>query len=182
VKWTSDDKRATLSVMVDLGEQVGFTGTHQRMNCITVYTFRFNDRLWYASQYTFGQEVNGSCITAGKNAPWYGSDQYLFYKMNEKWTAGLRVELVRDQEGARIAGIGNVLLPDTGWDGKPGFGGTFSNVSLGLNWRPHPNFLVRPEARWDWYGGPANTVAELPFVTHSSRSQYTAAIDLVTTF
>jgi len=182
VKWASDDKRASLSVMVDLGEQIGFTGTHERTNCIVVYTFRFNDRLWYASQYTFGQEVNGSTITPGQNAAWYGSDQYLFYKMNEKWTAGLRIECVRDEDGARIAGIGGLLGTDMGWQGAPGFGGTFSNLSLGLNWRPHPNFLLRPEARWDWYGGAPNPAGQLPFDHFTSRGQYTAAIDLVTTF
>jgi len=183
VKWASDDKRAALSVMVDTGPQVGFTpGNHDRTSCIMVYTFRFNDRWSYASQYTFGQEVNGSTVNPGQNAQWYGSDQYLFYKLNEKWTAGLRIECVRDEDGSRIAGIGNLLGTDMGWKGKPGFTGTFSNLSLGLNWRPHPNFLLRPEARWDWYGGSANPAGELPFDNLTSRSQYTFAIDLLTTF
>ena len=59
-------------------------------------------------------------------------------------------ELFRDQDGSRVAGIGNV---NYGWPAAPGFAGTFTEVTLGLNWHPHPNFIVRPEARWDCYSG-----------------------------
>ena len=53
-----------------------------------------------------------------------------FYKLNSKWSTGLHYEWVRDEDGARIAGIGNVVLPVHGWDGKPGFTGSFHDLSL----------------------------------------------------
>jgi hypothetical protein len=102
--------------------------------------------------------------------------------LTEKWSFGLRYEWVRDNDGARVAGIGNVLLTDRGWDGLPGFAGAFNDLSLGLNWRPNKNIVLRPEVRWDWYDGPTNIGGELPYGNGTSREQFTTACDLIVTF
>jgi hypothetical protein len=182
IKWATEDKRATLSMMLDAGREIGFTGVHERTSLINVCTYRLNDRLQYASQYTVGQEDGGSVVRPGRNAPWYGSEQMLIYKLNPKLSAGVRYEWVRDQEGSRIAGIGNLLETDKGWLGQPGFAGSFQDLSLGLNYRPNGNIVVRPELRWDWYDGPANPAGQLPFNDFQSRNQMTAAMDLLVTF
>jgi hypothetical protein len=177
LRWTSDDKRQNLSLLVDTGDQVGFTGLHQRNQVFVVYTNDLTKKIQYGAQYNIGQETNGSFVTPGQNANWYGTEQLLTYKLNQKWSAGLRYEWVRDEEGSRIAGIGNLLGTDRGWRGLPGFTGSFQDVSLGLNYRPGLNWVVRPEVRWDMYDGPAN-----PFGNFDRSAQFTFACDLIVTF
>lgn len=182
VKWTSDDKRGNLSIMSDNGRQNGFTGQHDRNSLISVFTYKLNTKLYYGSQYTIGQEKNGSVAHRGQNANWYGTEQLFTLKLNDKWTSGLRYEWVRDEGGARVAGVGNVLLTDRGWDGLPGCAGSYQDVSLGLNYRPHPNFLFRPEVRWDFYNGDPNSSGQLPYDSHTRTSQFTTAMDMIFTY
>lgn len=182
VKWASDDKRSAISVMVDTGPTVTFTGFHDQTSVIMVLTHQFNERFWSGTQVTVGGEANGSALTAGQDDAWYGFEQIFTYKLNPKWSAGVRYEWVQDNEGSRIAGIGNVLGTNKGWSGTPGFAGSFSDLSLGLNYRPHPNFVLRPEVRWDWYHGPANPAGQLPFGDLAHSSQFTAGLDLLFTF
>jgi hypothetical protein len=183
-RWVSDDKRSTLSAMVDTGREEGFTKTNnQRDSVIMVFTHEVTQKLGYAAQYTFGQELNGSFVTRGAtDADWWGTDQYLFYKINPQWSAGVRYELVCDEDGSRIAGIGGRDETQYGWKGAPGFAGTFQALTLGANWRPHPNLVFRPEIRWDWYGGSRNVADQLPFDDGAEASQFTAAVDLLFTF
>ena len=127
-------------------------------------------------------------MTPGADDSWYGTEQQFIYKLNSAWSAGLRYEWVRDNGGARIAGVGDILGTDKAWLAAPGFSGAFSDLSLGLNWRPHPNFTLRPEVRWDWYAGPNNPNANpsmpavLPFGRRRHASQFTIATDLIFTF
>jgi hypothetical protein len=183
-RWASDDKKTTLSLMVDTGEQIGFTGLHERDSLFIVFTQQLTEKLQYASQYTLGQEIHGSFVEPGKDDQWFGTEQMLIYKLNPKWSAAVRYEWVYDSGGARMAGIGNALLTDRGWDGPPGFTGSFHDVTLGLNYRPHPNFVFRPEVRWDAYDGPRNPDATmpLPYGNHQRSSQFTTAMDLIITF
>jgi hypothetical protein len=138
--------------------------------------------LQYGSQYNIGQETNGSVVTPGQNADWYGTEQMITFQINKKWAAGIRYEWVRDEEGSRVAGIGNVMLSDRGWDGLPGCAGSYSDLTLGLNYRPNLNWVVRPEVRWDSYNGLPNAAGQLPYGNHQRSSQCTFACDLMVTF
>ena len=182
VKYAGDDKRSNLSLMVDAGPQWGFAGLHDRTSVIAVYTYQFTERFQYGSQYTVGIEKNGSVVHTGQDASWYGTEQLFTYKLNPKWSAGLRYEWVRDNDGSRVAGVGNALNTDRGWDGLPGCAGAYNDLSLGLNYRPHPNFVLRPEVRWDWYDGLPNSANQLPFGNHTQRDQFLADVDLIVTF
>jgi hypothetical protein len=185
LKWTSSDKKQTLSLMTDTGPQIGFTGLHERDSVYIVYTNQVTEKLQYATQIDAGQEKNGSFVTPGQNANWYGLEEVLIYKLNPKWSVGARYEWVCDEEGSRIAGIGNALLTDRGWDGPPGFAGNFHDVTLGLNWRPHPNIVFGPEVRWDAYDGPRNETdptRPYPFGNHQRTSQFTFATNMIVTF
>ena len=93
VKRASDDKRSNLSVMVDAGPQVGFTGVHDRTNVIAVYTYQLTERFMYGSQYTAGIEKHGSVIHPGHDASWYGTEQLFTYKLNDKWSAGSAIRM-----------------------------------------------------------------------------------------
>ncbi len=183
VKWASEDKKSSLSVMVDAGPTMTFAGFHDVDECIMVYTHQFTERFWSGTQITVGRENDGSVINNNtQDDQWYGFEQMFTYKLNPKWSAGLRYEWVQDNQGSRVAGIGNVLGTDRAWTGKPGFAGAFSDLSLGLNYRPHPNFTFRPEVRWDWYSGSPNSLNQLPFDDFQHSSQFTAAMDMIFTF
>ncbi|NMC19384.1 MAG: outer membrane beta-barrel protein, partial [Thermogutta sp.] len=106
-------------------------------------------------------------------------NQYFIYTINPCWSAAMRVEWLRDDDGARVAGPGNI--PGVRAFSGRGFAGDFYNVTLGLNWRPTPNWLVRPEIRWDWYDGPAGPTG-LPFDGGNRDDQFTAAIDATLLF
>ena len=56
------------------------------------------------------------------------------------------------------------------------------SLTFGLNWRPHPNFVLRPELRYDWYDGTTNLQGVLPYNNGNSSTQLTLAVDLIVTF
>ncbi len=91
-------------------------------------------------------------------------------------------EWVRDNDGSRIFGVGNILGTDRGWNGQPGMAGGYNDLSLGLNYRPHPNCVFRPEVRWDWYDGVPNAAGQLPFNDETKREQFLFAVDMILTF
>ncbi len=124
----------------------------------------------------------GLAWPAASGFGWYGVCQWLTYKINDKWSAGMRAEWVRDDDGSRIGGLGNYIGSDKGWLGLPGFAGNFYDISLGLNYRPCPNLVLRPEVRWDWYEGTTNLAGELPFDNGNDDDQFLVATDMIFTF
>ena len=107
----------------------------------------------------------------------------MLYKIDSRWSAGMRIEWFRDDDGTRVMGLCN--LPDAkGWLGAPGYAGNFTELTVGLNWKPRANMILRPELRWDWYGGPPNPNGPYPypFDDGTSMTQFTAACDFVVTY
>jgi hypothetical protein len=180
-KWACDCKRTTLSLMVDVGPEDP-AGVQTRTSAFLVLTHRIDESLQYAMQYTYGQQEGVSTYTAGQNAEWYGICQWLTYTIDPKWSAGARLEWMRDDDGARVVGLGTILGSTAGSTLLPGFAGDFYDLSFGLNYRPNGNFLFRPEVRWDWYDGTTNLGGDLPFDDGNSNSQFTMAMDLIVTF
>ena len=175
VKYASDDKRTNVSLMVDTGDYDP-AGNLNRTGVYMVYSYKLNDKLNYAIQGTVGADEGGA--PSGETAQWYGIAQWLTWKINDRWSAGARFEGMRDDDGTKIYGIGNVLGSDKGWLAPPGFAGNFYDMTVGLNWRPNANIVFRPEVRWDWYDG----VGDLPFDNGAESNQFTAAMDLIVTF
>mgnify|MGYP001575547381 CR=1 FL=1 len=59
-------------------------------------------------------------------------------------------------------------------------GGTFSSLTVGLNYKPFENVRIRPELRWDWTDfnlGPLSA-----FDDASDNNQFTAAFDVILSF
>jgi hypothetical protein len=176
-KWHKE-REISLSWMIDVGPQDP-AGQNQQYVYSLVFQKQLNAKLVYAFEQVMGGTENGNLYVPGGYAKWYGLDQYLIYTINPCWSAGARVEWFRDQEGSRVAGVGNV---NYGWPAAPGFAGTFSEVSLGLNWTPNPNVRIRPECRWDGYSGSTNLQGQLPFGDGSRSSQFLFATDLIISF
>ncbi|NQT40669.1 MAG: porin [Planctomycetes bacterium] len=182
IKWNSCDKRTSLAWGVSSGRQgFPFDDTNR-----FVYSFvlqrEVTKKLKYVLVHNLGQEDWSPAVgAAGQDgAEWYGINQYFLYQLNKKWAANLRVEWLRDDDGARIAGPGN--LPGVRAWNSGGFAGNFWGITSGLSWRPCPNVTIRPEARWDWYDGLALGPDAAPFGDGTSKSQFTAAVDLIVTF
>jgi len=177
MKWHNDEHKVSLSLMTDIGPQDA-AADNQYVYAL-VFKKNFSEKLLYAFEQVFGGTENVSSTQPGGYAKWYGLDQYLIYTLNPCWSAGARVEFFRDQNGSRVAGVGNA---NYGWMAAPGFAGTFTEATLGLNWHPHPNFVVRPELRWDAYSGSTNLQGQLPFGDGTRSSQFLFATDLIFSF
>jgi putative OmpL-like beta-barrel porin-2 len=102
-----------------------------------------------------------------EDAQWWGAAHYLFYELNDCWQAGTRWEVFHDDDGVRIRPFERAT---------PLGRGTLYALTLGLNYLPSPNFILRPEIRWDWAAGIS------PFDDETSSQQFTAAIDAIVRF
>jgi hypothetical protein len=131
--------------------------------------------------HNLGSETNVP-IPGVADAEWYGLNQYLLYRINPRLGANLRAEWLRDDDGARIAGPGNIN-GISAWNGA-GYAGDFYGLTAGLNWRPQANLLFRPEIRYDWYKGAVSPIGgkTLPFGDADRRDQLTLGIDMVITY
>jgi hypothetical protein len=130
------------------------------------YTKPLTDKLTYVGQFDFAQQTDAMFSNgvggagSGRLARWYGWNQYLFYKVSDCWTWGTRLDFWRDEEGFRMGGF----LGNTG-NGGPGtslrgLGGNFNSFagnnlewSVGANWKPTANTVIRPAVRWDCFMG-----------------------------
>lgn len=177
--WTSCSKATKLRFMVDAGPQDP-AGVEDQFIYSLMWDQAFGKRLHYALQNLYGV-TNDSALNGGEDAQFYSVVNYLTYQLNPCWSAGMRFEWFRDDDGTRVAGVGSIGR--YGWASPPGFAGDFTALSLGLNWRPHPNIVVRPEARWDWYSGQGNANTGLrPFDGGTRDEQFLLAADLIVTF
>ena len=166
----------TLAWTGTIGQEPGFANTFgNRYLSSFVLSKEFNDRLTYVFQNDIGYQ--NEAVSATQDAEWYGINQYLFYKLNCCWTAGARFEWFRDDDGFRVAGIPgrNSAHP---LDGSS-FIGDFYEVTLGLNWSPNANLIVRPEVRFDWFDGVTTGPNTGPFGDGTSDDQTTFAIDAI---
>ncbi len=184
LKWHNDERKVSVSLMTDIGPQVNGLdplGKNNQYEFTLVFKKQLSEKLLYACEEVFGvTEENADPAVFGPTAKWYGLDQYLIYTLNPCWSAGARAEVFHDQDGTRVGGLGSVGI--VGWPAAPGFAGTFTEVTLGLNWHPNLNVVVRPEARWDCYSGSTNLDGQLPFGDGTKGSQFLFATDVILTF
>jgi hypothetical protein len=144
-----------------------------------VWSRTLTSRLTYVLQHDYG--IQDDLGQSGNSADWYGINQYAFYKLNCCWSAGMRVEWFRDDDGARVTGLrpGNAIAGAS-------FPGNFYELTLGLNYKPNGNFAIRPEVRWDWYEGLNNqnqaVAASLPYDAGTRSNQFTFGLDLIYQF
>jgi hypothetical protein len=127
-----------------------------------LFTYKVSDKWTYVFQHDLGSNTD---IAAG-STQWYGITQYLLYKINDCWSAGGRFEWFRDNSGVRVV-AGNA--------------GEYYEATLGVNWKPHANCLLRPEVRWDWFDG-AVAGANRPFNSGASTGQFSGGFDFIVTF
>ncbi|HEY2883202.1 MAG TPA: porin [Pirellulales bacterium] len=168
---TGDDSEANLPGVAPFGSRTMYS---------LVWSRNFTSRFTYVLQHDLGEQ-NQAQTANGGGAQWYGINQYMFYKLNCQWSAGLRIEWFRDDDGFVVTGLrpGNAIAGAS-------FPGNFYECTLGLNYKPNGNLAIRPEIRWDWYDGQnnqnQNVPVTLPFDAGTRSNQFTYAVDLVYQF
>jgi hypothetical protein len=189
VKWTSLDERTSVAYALSSGRQsflpVVDANNDNRFVYSLVLQRQMTERLRYVLVHNLGYETGFPLPTGERiDAQWYGLNQYLLYRINPRLNANLRAEWMRDDDGARIAGPGNID-GISAWDGA-GYAGNFYGLTAGLNWRPRANLLFRPEIRYDWYEGEDSWTGEdrrlRPFGNGNRDDQLTLGIDMVITY
>ena len=144
---------------VNTGDFGNISGGNVYMNSI-VFQTSLTERLTYVLQHDLGNQSGAA------DAEWYGINQYLLYQLNECWGVGARMEWFRDDDGARVV-AGNA--------------GSYYELTLGLNYKPHANVMIRPEIRYDGYDGDTGSGA-LPFNDGQSSYQWAGGFDVIVTF
>lgn len=180
VTWASLDEKLSVAYALDVGRNDFLFPVEDEYVHSLVMKWQLAPDWLYVFQNDLGW---GNGTPGNPDAEWYSINQHLIYTINEKWSAGMRVEWFRDDDGTRILGLGN--LDARGWSppsGAPGYHGALTELTLGLNWKPKSNLFIRPEVRWDWYDGSSNNAGQRPFDGGNSSSQFTFATDLILTF
>jgi hypothetical protein len=133
-----------------------------------------SDRLSYVGQTDFGTQNNA--LANGRDAYWYGLNQYLFYKVSDCMSYGIRAEWFRDEQGFRV------FVP-RGPAGRNSYPGSFYEVTIGANYKYSANTVFRPYVRLDWFSGTAlNGPGTLPFDDGTGNSQTLIGFDMITLF
>jgi hypothetical protein len=134
-----------------------------------VASLNLTEDLVYVFQHDYAANTN---IPGGADAYWYGINQYLFYPLTDTVKLGGRLEWFDDVDGARI-GAANPA--------GAGAAGDYYEATVGLNWTPHTNLTIRPEARWDWFDGDAPAGA-LPYDSGTDDNLFTFGVDGIVQF
>jgi hypothetical protein len=124
----------------------------------------------YVFHYWSGVQEAGAI--GGEDAHWYGIDQYFYRTINNCWKAAARVEWFRDDDGTRV-GLNRANNPNV-----PPYVGNFYSISLGLNYRPTQNLVLRPDVRFDWYDGDST----LPYDDGNENGQTMFGFDAIYSF
>ena len=114
-----------------------------------LFEWRPTDNTEYVFHQWLGTQAKG--LADGGTALWAGIDQYLYYRVSKTWLWGARFEWFQDTDGTRVglnrpSNPNHVPLP-----------GNYYSLTVGPNWVPTGNFLMRPCFRWDFFGGPTGT-------------------------
>ena len=163
--FASSDGSQTLSIMTTTGNERTVLGISPRDGSLvgnrslisTVYTNKLTDRLTYVFQNDNGWQFNADVGPGNRDQPpglaqWYSFVNNLFWKFNDQWVGGMRLEYFRDNNGYIVsAPIRNEsVLGNLGyWAGD--FAGNFWELTFGLNYYRSKNIVVRPELRYDWF-------------------------------
>jgi hypothetical protein len=151
---------------------------------------RVSDRLNYVAQSDFGWQ--NDALLSGHDARWYSLNQYLFYKVSDCMTYGIRYEWFRDEEGYRVGGfLGNTTnapgAPSRGLStARTGYIGNFFEITAGANYKYSANTTIRPYVRFDWFSGATSTATNpgnlRPYDNGTGNSQTLLGFDVVTLY
>ncbi len=182
VKWQSCDRRTTLAVGSSFGQDT-YYGWYEmdRHFYNVIVTRQVGCKLTLIAQWDWGRDtdVEGTTISdehlrfmGWEETEWYGSMVQAVYEISPCLSAGVRAEWMRDDDNIRIVPVGAFADGANYWE-----------ITAGLNYRPMPNLLVRPELRWDWSDLDLRYLGLLgAYDDFSDKNQFTLAVDAIVTF
>jgi len=161
----------TFAYSIHVGDEdvPGGRGDDKRSTYSMVLTHHLNDQTRYILQHDLGYQERGTPLSQ-RTAKWYGVNQYLITDLTDCLSAGTRFEWFRDHNNARILGIPSEE------------GANYFNLTLGLNWRPAPNMVIRPELRWDWSNVTPPFGLDGVYDDFSDKNQFTLGTDVILSF
>jgi len=145
-------------------------GYSNRTRYSLIWDANITDNLEYVFHHWLGLQEDGAI--GGATALWYGIDQYAYLRINDCWKGGTRLEWFRDDNGTRVG----LTLPTN--PNRAPLPGNYYSATVGLNYSPMPNLIVRPEARWDLS---SDTIIR-PFNDRASQSQFMLGVDVIFKF
>lgn len=157
--WTNSEASSAVSWSVVSGDVDDVTSENRTISSLVV-SHSFTEKLQYVFEHDFGYQQQAAIN--GKDAFWYGINQYVFYDLTETVSAGLRGEWFRDASGFRI---------------NTGTAGNYFALTAGINWKPKEWLAFRPEIRYDWVDSNINV-----FNNFSKKNQLEFAMDVVIQF
>jgi len=170
VTWTSPDKWTSLSLAVHTGNEDP-AGQRNRTMYSLVFSRYVTDRLKYVFQHDLGTEDNAATLGNSRvDGNWYSINQYLIYQLNCTTSLGLRVEWFRDENSTRVFNAPADVVQ----------GSNYTELTLGMNWKPLEQVVVRPELRWDWSDVRAPSIgATGMFDDFTKRNQFLLGLDVI---
>ena len=183
IRATNDDNSAATSFAVVSGDEGNdFSPLFQPAPVLTsanrtryslIFEWRPTGRFEYLFHHWLGTQAKG--LAGGGTALWAGIDQYVYYKVSDRWRWGARFEWFQDTDGTRVglnrpSNPNHVPLP-----------GNYYSLTIGPNWVPTGNFLMRPAFRWDFFGGPSGGPRR-PFNDGASNQQTMLGFDMIQKF
>jgi hypothetical protein len=171
VGWSSDDARTSLTAAIITGDVSKVSGNSRapdrnRTMYSVVFSHDITEQLHYTLQHDRGIEQD-AVANYTKAAQWFGINQYLFFRINETLSTGLRFEWFRDADGDRVI-INGLSGP-----------ANYFAVTAGLNWKLLRWITFRPEVRYDWMDSNNGFKA---FDNNSDTNQFVIAGDLIIQF
>jgi hypothetical protein len=134
-----------------------------------VNQYTLSDKLQYITQ----SDLLNSDGATGTQRDTFGINQYLIYALSDCWAVGTRFEWWSVSKDS--VGLGGVAGAQSRVD--------IYDITMGLNYRPHANVIIRPEVRYDWARGATSTeLANTVGLFESGRDQFTFGMDTIFTF
>ena len=145
--WTSESKWTSVAWAISLCNQQDPGIASTRTLSTLVVSQKLDEKWKYTFQNDYGYETN--IAGGGAAASWYSFVNYLVYDVTDSWSLGARYEWLSDRDGTRVRGLGmeDGLLKGIPLGASPS---QWQEISIGVNYKPGPNLLVRSELRWDW--------------------------------
>jgi hypothetical protein len=166
--WKGNDDKTTLTFVGYYGSETG-DKEDRLFSTSTMLTHKLTDKLSYIMWSDFGNSQGTAFDQFGnpKNGQWLGVIGCFLYAIDKNWSLGSRFEWFYDDDGTRMAE----------WREETLLGrGDLYAFTAGLNYTPSPNWILRPEIRYDWASGVT------PFDGMTKREQFTAAVDVILRF
>ncbi len=166
--WKGNDDKTTLTFVGYYGSETG-DPNDRLFSTSTMLTHQLSTKWTCIMWSDFGNSQGAAVDALGnpKNGQWLGVVSCMLFAIDEKWSWGTRFEWFYDDDGTRIME----------WRDETLLGeGDVYTVTTGLNYTPSPNWIIRPEVRYDWSSGVT------PYDGMTRGDQFTAGVDCILRF